>query len=373
MTSITFKDRTFCLADLKAGPETVDTMDLTPYEVGVLGFAHKWYAGQNEFVVHSSGSTGKPKSFTLTRQQMQLSAQATGQAIGLQAGDKALVCLFTHFIAGMMMLVRGFELSLHLTVIEPSGNPLADFPPDAHFDFTAVVPLQLQNVLTKTPEKRPILDKMKGILVGGAPVGAALHQQLQTVAAPIYHTYGMTETVTHIALRRLNGPQANDYFVPFPEIELGLDERGCLTIAAPVTYGEKLVTNDLADLRPDGTFKWLGRADHTINSGGVKVQIETIEQALDRLLFHFDDARLAHRRFFVGPVPDERLGQKVIAMIEGEILSSQMIETIRTELAKSLSRYEIPREFYFAKQFKETPTGKIDRLANLKEIGVGIK
>ena len=144
------------------------------------------------------------------------SAHWTGQALGLQPGDRALVCLSVTYIAGMMMLVRGFELGLHLTVIAPVSRPLAAFRPTEHFDFTAMVPLQLHATLHGNAHERTILDAMKAVLIGGAPVSLALEEQLQQLQAPLYHTYGMTETVSHIALRRLNGPQRSDRFMPLP-------------------------------------------------------------------------------------------------------------------------------------------------------------
>jgi O-succinylbenzoic acid--CoA ligase len=347
--------------------------DLTDYELQVLRFCRQWLSGQSQFQLHTSGSTGQPKVISLKRDQMVASAHLTGRALGLTTGDRALVCLSAEYIAGLMMLVRGFELGLRLTIISPSSNPLADFSPETDFDFTAVVPLQLQAILTTSPEKIAILDRMKAILVGGAPVSLALQQQLQVITAPVYHTYGMTETVSHIALRRLNGPTASERFIPFGGVELALDERGCLTIKATVTGGEQLQTNDLVDLQPDGSFIWLGRVDHVINSGGVKVQLEKVERALEAFLTDYEDGCYAHRRFFVGSLPNERLGQAVVAVIEGEPISTNMpatsFETIaRTALKQALNQYEIPRQICFLKSFTETPTGKIDRPANLKRL-----
>ncbi len=290
----------------------------------------------------------------------------TGQALGLKAGDRALACLSTAYIAGMMMLVRGFVLGLDLIVVTPSGNPLAGFSPDTRFDFTALVPLQLQRILSDTPDRLPILNEMKAILVGGAPVGALLQTQLQHVCAPIYHTYGMTETVTHIALRRLNGPQANSAFIPLPGVKTGLDERGCLTVNAAVTGKKTLRTNDLVALHPDGSFVWRGRIDNVINSGGVKVQVEKVESALEEALLRVAGGRYAQRRFFVGPMEDVRLGQRVVAVIEGAAFSATEIDEIKRLLQKLLDKYEVPRQFCFLPALAETPTGKINRAASLR-------
>ena len=348
-----------------------DYADLSDYEDRLLLFCHQWLTGQETFTLHTSGSTGSPKPITLSREQMALSARLTGQALALTAGDHALVCLSTDYIAGRMMLVRGFELGLRLSVIDPASNPLLGFEDDAAFDFTALVPLQLQEILSKTPQKISILNQMKAILIGGAPVSIALLAQLQPVTAPIYHTYGMTETVTHIALRQLNGPQASDYFVPFEGVKLALDERGCLSITAALTRGEMLRTNDLVDLQPDGRFKWLGRIDNVINSGGVKVQVEKVERVLEEFLYHYRGGLYASRRFFVGPLDHPRFGQAVVAVIESappENDTAALKTGLREALAQSLNKYEVPREIYFMPVFAETPTGKIDRRATLEQL-----
>ncbi len=368
MSTVTLNKKTYTFETLTHRPETIAWAELSPYAHKVLNFCRQWLSGQETFTIHSSGSTGEPKAITLNRAQMRASARLTGQALGLQAGDRALVCLPVEYIAGMMMLVRGFELGLRLTVSEPVSNPLAGYAFDTAFDFTALVPLQLHHILSDTPQKRPLLNRMQAILVGGGPVSLALLNDLQTITAPVYHTYGMTETATHVALKRLNGPERSDYFTPLPGVSLGLDERGCLTIRAAVTNGEMVVTNDLVDLHADGRFKWLGRSDHVINSGGVKVQTETVEAALERVFYDYQDGRLARRRFFVGPLPDERLGQRVAAIIEGPPFAPETIDEVRAALLKSLSRYAVPRHFYFTDRLLETPTGKIDRLANLEAV-----
>jgi len=262
----------------------------------------------------------------------------------------------------------------HLTVIDPVSRPLAPFAPAEPFDFTAMVPLQLHATLHGHVHERTILDSMKAVLIGGAPVSLALEEQLQRVPAPLYHTYGMTETVSHVALRRLNGPQRSDRFVPFAEVRLGLDARGCLTITSALTRGELLYTNDLVEFHADGSFRWLGRIDNVINSGGVKVHIEQVERAIEAWLMHYQGGGYAERRFFVGPLAHPRLGHAVVAVIEGELDGQEVIEApaftmaLRTSLQQALTSYEIPRQVYFVPQLCETPTGKIDRGANLQRL-----
>lgn len=346
-----------------------------------LDFCQRWLGGQGEFIVHTSGSTGAPKPITLRREQMEASARATGEALGLRAGMAALACLPVRYIAGQMMLVRGLALGLALTVVEPAGDPLAALPDDVSFDFTAVVPLQLQALLDGPASYRARLDRMTAILVGGAPVSAALEQQVQAVAAPVWHTYGMTETATHIALRRLNGPDASPWFQPLPGIEIDVDDRNCLRLKGPMTLDRWLQTNDLVDLVPADAsrftphasrftphasrFRWLGRWDNVINSGGVKVQVEAVEAAVERAWLALG---LPEQRFFVAGLPDERLGEAVTLVVEGAALPAAAQAALLEAAARALPSHHAPRHVLTIPRFVETATGKIDRQGVAKKL-----
>ncbi len=340
---------------------------LTAAQQQAIQFWHQWHSGQTVFTFYTSGSTGTPKPILLHREQMALSAKLTGRALNLQPGDSALVCLATDYIAGTMMLVRGLELGLELTVIDPCRHPLAFFNEDTVFDFAAFVPLQLQTILNTTPEKRSLLNRMKAILIGGAAVNQELAAAIQSINAPVYHSYGMTETVSHIALRRLNGSHASDFFTPLDGVKLDIDVRGCLTIQSALTHHQILHTNDCVELKADGSFRWLGRIDHVINSGGVKVQPEKVEIVVADLLVNYQNGLLAKRRFFIGAMPHPELQQAVVMVIEGAPLDHSIQQDIRHLLQVSgrLTRYEIPRSFYYLPTFVETPTGKVNRVANL--------
>ena len=296
--SLTISSHQFTLADLRSWSNTSASSDLSDNDRQALATCHEWLSGSTEFIVRTSGSTGDPKPITLRREQMVASAQATGAALDLGPGCRALVCLPTGYIAGRMMLVRGLVLDFNMTVVEPASDPFASLLSDAGFDFMAVVPLQLQTLLDGPSGYLDRLNAMQAILVGGGPVSTALEARVQTLAAPVYHTYGMTETVTHIALRRLNGAEASSAFRPLPGVEVGLDDRGCLRIKGPMTLDQWVQTNDLVELQPDGSFQWLGRWDTIINTGGVKVQVEQVESALAEELHALG---LGERRFVVGP------------------------------------------------------------------------
>jgi O-succinylbenzoic acid--CoA ligase len=303
---------------------------------------------------------------------MTASAKLSARALNLQAGDKALVCLSTEHVAGVMMLVRGLELGLSMTVLKPTSNPLAGFPDTATFDFAAFVPFQLHEALEATPAKRPILNRMRAILVGGTPISEALLKQISTLDAPVYHTYGMTETVSHIALRRLNGPQASEYFTPLEGVQVSVNSQDCLVIQSVLTRYETLVTNDRVELKENGSFRWLGRIDNIINTGGIKVQAEKVEAVLETFFQAYHHRILASRRCCVGPLPHPRFSQVVVAVIEGKPIPAWMQTDIREKLLASnlLDKYEIPMHFYFKNKFLETSSGKIDRQANLAGLSV---
>jgi O-succinylbenzoic acid--CoA ligase len=287
----------------------------------------------------------------------------TGKALALQPTQRALVCLNTQYIAGIMMLVRGFELGLQMEVIPPSENPLKSLSNTHAFDFVALVPMQVQAILD-SPEGTAWLNALHTLIIGGAPVNYTLAKQLKTLASHVYITYGMTETVSHIALRHINADhRANEYQI-LPEVSIRQDERGCIEINSPTTLNEWITTNDLIELIDATHFKWLGRADRVINSGGVKVQVETVEQALDQVM----SEQGIHARFFVAGLPDDRLGQQVIAVIEGATLADNVQNDILQQLAQLLKKYEVPKKMYFVPIFAQTPTAKIDQLHILKHL-----
>lgn len=364
--SLTIGTHTITSDDLLALPTDITPSELTSNELSAVAFCRAWLTGGESFVVKTSGSTGDPKPITLRREQMLASARATGQALALQTGMRALVCLPVRYIAGQMMLVRGLVLGLHMTLVEPSSDPFDNLTTGAQFDFTALVPLQLQTLLDGPPAYRERLNALHAILVGGAPVSAALAERIQTLTVRVYHTYGMTETATHIALRRLNGPAASPDFHPLPGVEIDIDQRGCLRIKALMTLDQWLQTNDLVEISalPVPAFRWLGRWDNVINTGGIKVQVENVETRIEEV---WRALGLADRRFFVAGLPDERLGEAVTLVIEGEPLDADDQTAMQTALTATLGLYEAPRRVIYFPTFATTGTGKIDRRSSLEE------
>ncbi|TGE15793.1 AMP-binding protein [Hymenobacter elongatus] len=356
--------REFRYDDIKQYPAN-SPVELNGYEAKVLDFCRQWLNGAQEFGLRTSGSTGKPQLVTMRRRQLAASARRTGDYFDLGPGDRMLVCLNCEFVGGMMMLVRGLELNLHLTIVEPHADPLALVPATAAFDFASFVPLQLREVLAHT--YAPRLNRLKAILVGGATVESSLETAIQKLKVPVYLTYGMTETASHIALRRLNGADATLHYRALPGIHIGQDQRGCLTVRADVTDDRLLTTNDRVRLLDGHTFEWLGRADFVINSGGVKVQAEKVEKVLEVALVELG---LSERRSFVAGRPDARLGEQVTAYLEGVALPEAQAKALLALLSERLERYERPRALVYVPQFRTTASGKLDRLNTLRTVAV---
>lgn len=303
------------------------------YEKELGDFILQWF-DENDFVtLTTSGTTGTPKNIKLEKQAMVHSALATGEFFRLKPGDSALLCLPTRYIAGKMMFVRAVVLGLELDYINPSKEPLNNT--DKVYDFVAMVPMQVQNSITQ-------IEQCKKLIIGGAKLDDGIKELLKDMLVEVYETYGMTETITHIAAKRIE----ERYFTALPHANISKDERGCLIIEAPLVANGLIITNDLIEMANDIQFEWIGRVDNVINSGGVKLIPEKIEQKLSEYIPY---------RFFVIGKEDQDLGQKLVLVIEQESY------TLLPEALDSLEKYERPKEVLFVKHFKETPTGKILR------------
>ena len=316
--------------------------DDAPYKQAIGEFLLEWLNSSESIIVSTSGSTGNPKKIHLKKEQMLNSAIATGAFFKLKEGDTALLCLPCHFIAGKMMLVRAMVLGLELDYVASSSSPLDNN--DKSYDFAAIVPLQATNSIKK-------LDVIDKLIIGGAPINTELENKLKALKTSIFETYGMTETITHIAVKKLG----DSYFKTLPDITLKKDDRECLIIHAPKISNEEVVTNDIVDILSNNSFKWLGRYDNVINSGGVKLIPEQIEAKL---------ASVVENRFFVAGIKEKTLGQKLVLIVEGSSDSKSILEKIKEN--KALERYEIPKAVFSIPQFSITRNGKIKRKETLK-------
>jgi o-succinylbenzoate synthase len=296
-------------------------------------FISDWYSPKDEMMLQTSGSTGKPKSISVKKGWMKNSAQLTGKTFGLKEGDTALLCMPMKYVAGKMMVVRALKLGLDLKVVEPFSKPLKNI--DEPIDFAAMVPMQLEKSLDQ-------IEKMKTLLVGGGKVNPKLVEKIQGISTQVNETYGMTETLTHVAIKPLNGPNKSDVFQALDGIQFEMDDRSCLVIFAPMMNPNPVVTNDLVELVDETSFRWLGRIDNVINSGGIKIIPELVEAKLTEVV--------SSRRYFIAGLPDESLGEKVVLVIEGDEIEISL---------DVLEKYERPKEIYFISKFVEIESGKV--------------
>ena len=307
------------------------------FEKPVGDFLLDWFDSKDYIEMFTSGSTGEPKTVIVKKQAMVNSAIATGDFFDLKPGNSALQCLPVKYVAGKMMLVRAMILGLDLEFVAPSSHPMRNNEID--FDFVAMVPLQAQNSIQE-------LQKVKKLIIGGAAVNKTLEKQLLKFKTEVYETYGMTETITHIAARKL-GETA---FTVLPDVTVSYDDRNCLVIHAPKISDEVIITNDIVELVNENQFIFLGRIDNVINSGGIKLIPEQIENKLMSKI---------QQRFFIASKPDNELGEKLILVIEGDKVEFDH------SIYEDLDKYEKPKEILFIPKFKETATGKIMRKETL--------
>lgn len=304
--------------------------------------------------LRTSGSTGSPKTITAEKSRMEASARATCRALGLKEGGLALMCLSPEFIGGKMMIVRSLEWGLNLVVVQPSGHPLATTG-DVVFDFAAMVPLQVYNSL-QVPEEKERLMNIRNLIIGGGAIDDALAAELRKFPNAVWSTYGMTETLSHIALRRMSGEEADEWYVPMDGVTVTLDSDSRIVIEAPEIVKEKLVTNDIGELAPDGRrFRILGRCDNVICSGGIKIQAEEVERMLR-----------PHIRcpFMISSRPDSKFGEIVVMLVAGDT------DAAREACRAVLPKYMQPRDYVRVDALPLTPTGKPARAEAHRLCGV---
>ena len=310
-------------------------------------FLADWFNESPYITVHTSGSTGTPKEFTVRKEQMMQSAILTCSFLHLQKGDNALLCMPLQYIAGKMVVVRALVAGLTLILRTPSGHPLADV--ETPLRFAAMIPLQVYNTL-QVPEEKERLCRTEILIIGGGAINKELEAEVRTLPNIVYSTYGMTETLSHIALRRLNGPEASSAYTPFPSVQLSLSSEDTLIINAPLVCDETLVTNDIAQLHPDGTFSILGRKDNIINTGGIKVQIESVEETLRSII---------SATFAITAIPHPGLGEAIVLLME----KTADIEGLSGRIASLLPRYQQPKYIRQVDAIPLTGSGKTDRKA----------
>lgn len=323
----------------------------------------QWMNGNSSFTFHTSGSTGIPKPIILHRTQLEASARATIKALSLQPSEHILVCMNTGFIGGAMLLIRGLILGATITLQEPDSNPLQHIGQRHPYTFASFTPLQLFPLLQNKHHERNMLSQFKQVLIGGAMVLAELENILGDLPVKCYQTYGMTETVSHIALKQIGKDKS---YKILDGIRFQTDARGCIAICGEVTENQWIQTNDVIESVDKNHFNLLGRADDVINSGGIKVWPQKVEEHL-RIVFK--SLAIPFTNICVTKKSDQLLGEKVIALIETN-LNELDWELVKTTLTPMLHKYEIPKNVYLLPQFRYTPSGKINKVDTLKMSGL---
>ena len=317
----------------------------------IRDFLEKWGNNELSISVKTSGSTGKPKLIHLLKSDMIASAKLTGKYFNLENAQTALLCLPVKYIAGKMMLVRAMVLGFDLISVKPSSNPMIDCIQS--INFAAMTPMQVNTVLNQSPDKLNLIEQL---IIGGAPVNSLLESKLQEVKTHCYSTYGMTESITHIAVKKLNGEYKSKYFEALPNITFQLNKDDCLVINTPHLSNSTITTNDVSKIINKESFKWIGRLNNIVNSGGIKLHPEELETKISDL-FH-------NTRFFFSSLPDELLGERLVLVIE----SQNNISDLESSLEKLLGTFEMPKMIFYTDSFLETKTRKLDRIKTLQSV-----
>jgi O-succinylbenzoic acid--CoA ligase len=325
------------------------------YFKNVASLIDAWNNGQKTFELKTSGSTGKPKPIVFTREQCIKSAEQTIAAFGLKKGGNFLCCLDISFVAGFMMIIRALVAGANIYLTKAERNPFLKTAANVKFDFAAFVPYQLQCIIEETPENIVRLNGMKAIIIGGGAISIRNMELFQQIQSPVFHTYGMTETLTHVALKRINSKNPESSFKALPGVSFSKDSRDCLVIKTPILK-EEIETNDIVNLISDTEFEYLGRIDHVINSGGYKIHPQLVEQKIEAVIN--DIFQTAN--YFIFAADDVKFGQHAELMIEAETEQSK-INRLKEELKILLNPYEVPKAIHFCRKFVLTRTGKVDR------------
>lgn len=349
MGTLTIDNRSYSFEDIRQGKFAEDDH----YFTHALKFCRLWLNGSKEFELQTSGSTGLPKNILVNRSQMEVSAKATKRFFKISKNPILLCCLNTWFIAGKMMLVRGMEWNADICLVKPSLNPFSSPSLVLPYDLVAMVPLQVESCFTDELGLQG-LKHLKQLIIGGASSSPGIIEKLIQENIPAHQTYGMTETVSHIALAPITNSSL--IYEVLEGVKIGVDERQCLWLEAPMAKESRLQTNDIITLVSSTSFIWQGRADFTINTGGIKVQPEQVEKTIKNLLSEF----YGNVRFFIGGLADEQYGQKVVLLVE---LSESIVnkEEMLKKLADILPKYHQPKEIYYLPEFITTESGKINR------------
>lgn len=320
-------------------------------ERSIQNFLNDWWNDSIDFILQkTSGSTGIPKEIKLSKEKMINSAIATLTFFQLKKEQKMLLCLPVDFIAGKMMLIRAMIGELSIDYWGHDTHILKNINLKNEYDFCAMIPLQVHHAIVEEKEK---YEKIKTVLVGGAAIPHAIRQQILICKNKAYASFGMTETITHIALQEISHQNSDQIYQALPGVQLGQDKNSCLTIHAPEICNDDICSNDVVEFTDFNQFKWLGRIDHVINSGGLKIHPEEIEKKISELI--------TDRNFFVFGIDHEELGKELVLFIEGKKFDDVTEKLFIDHLRESLPRNKAPKKLYYCDQFVYSSNRKLLR------------
>lgn len=334
---------------MKFCAEQLSKKGIKAWEKHLYTFIKEWISDSNHIIVQTSGSTGTSKTIKLSKELLIHSAKSTAEFLDLKQDMSALLCLSAEYIAGKMMVVRAITNGLNLICVEPDGNPLKSI--DTKIDFAAMIPLQVANSL-KTETEKEKLKNINKLIIGGGRIDPKLHHKLIDFPNKVYATYGMTETATHIALKKLNTKETNEHYQCLPGIQVSENHEKCLIIHASYISDRGIKTNDIAKVFSVNEFEILGRKDNIINTGGIKI----IPEELEAIISNFTE-----KTILITSVTDEELGEKIVLLIENGRTNLNLLYALWAQLENNLGKHEIPKQIDFMSAFKYTKSGKIDR------------
>lgn len=317
----------------------------------IYSFLKEWWDGKDIITVHTSGSTGAPKAMIAEKKKMIASAITTLSFLDINKHHTALLCMPLNYIAGKMMLVRALVGGFNLLTVNPCGNPLNEMTISPH--FAAMIPLQVYNSVQDEKERK-ILQGIHHLIIGGGAIDEKLQSHIEEFPNNIWSTYGMTETLSHVAMRRINGKDKSEWYTPLKDVKVTLTTDNRLIINAPRVCDKELITNDIAEINYKGNFKINGRKDNVINSGGIKIQIEQVEALI---------SNITDCNFMITWKADEKFGQKIVMLIEGK---EDIIDNISEKCRKNLPKHWQPKEYIAIYSLPLTETGKPDRATAIK-------
>src|SRR5690554_4662649 len=338
----------------------INAIHSAPHEASLAEFLKEWYSPDDFIMVQTSGSTGTPKNIKLKKEFTGHSALRTIRHFNLTENDNLLHCLPVKYIAGKLMVVRALVAQSNLVTVDPTTN--FQFLQHSKFKFAAMVPHQVHKILQAEPAKGVWMQNIDNLLIGGSALPYSLEVQLQEIPTSCWLSYAMTETATHIALRKINSEEIDEYYHCMDDITVQASNDGCLQIFMPGLKEQPLQTNDLAEIRDEKTFKILGRADHVIISGGIKYCPELLEKKLESFLTF---------PYLISSVPHPTLGRQLVIVVEGE-KSAAVENQIKHACNIQLEKYERPRQIYFITEIPKTENGKYDRKTLERLISVSL-